>query len=529
MSDILLRVGLLGLLPYIFLALWYWRVLRPQLLPAARRLAYFLCVCQLLLLLIHTLTVGQIYQLSRYFWHFNGEFNIPSSFATLQLALVASQALALALALRPQVEWRYWLGVSAFFFLLAIDEYVLLHEWGNNVELFYLLYGILLTGFTWRWLAREGGPEYARMSRWILFGLAISAIGAMIIDRVAPVCPEVDDVCTPFYILEEVLEFSGIMVVAVVVRGVALRAIPEARRPVFGRRIIATLGLMALIIYSGGRVIFPVSERVFLPYRPPILRLSGATVEGLSAGETATVQVDIIATQALPAPLGYSLQLTDPITEQVWATADQWSALEMSQWPVNEPISQDLSLEVPEDVPTNRALWLVLYLWWHDGIGYWNLPFYGGGFRQIAENQILLDEITLPGPASIQEGGGDVFAMGFTLLASDIPERVRVGETLSVTFHWQADEVGQEDWQQFLHFTHEESGALWNHDQPPLGARLPTRHWYVGLADQERWQFTLPADLAPGRYQLHTGLYRLSDLQRAPVWMRRGCPGRKRR
>ncbi len=228
--------------------------------------------------------------------------------------------------------------------------------------------------------------------------------------------------------------------------------------------------------------------------------------------------------QELPAPLGYSLQLTDPITEQVWATADQWSALEANLWPVNEPVSQDFSLPIPEDVPTNQALWLTLYLWWYDGISYWNLPFYSGEFPQITDSLALLEEVILPGPESIQEGGGDVFAMGFTLLASDIPERARVGETLTVTFHWQAEAAGQEDWQQFLHFTHEESDALWNHDQPPLGKRLPTHLWYTGLVDQERWQFTLPEDLAPGRYQVHTGLYRLSDLQRAPAWDAAGLP-----
>ena len=64
----------------------------------------------------------------------------------------------------------------------------------------------------------------------------------------------------------------------------------------------------------------------------------------------------------------------------------------------------------------------------------------------------------------------------------------------------------------------EESGFFWNHDQPPLGMRLPTRLWYAGLADRETWQSTLPADMPTGRYQLYTGLYRLSDLARMTVY-----------
>ena len=95
---------------------------------------------------------------------------------------------------------------------------------------------------------------------------------------------------------------------------------------------------------------------------------------------------------------------------------------------------------------------------------------------------------------------------------------------MAIPFTWQADSEGREDWVQFLHFVHEESGALWNHDQQPLGARLPTRLWYEGLRDTETWQFTLPADLAPGRYAIYTGLYRLSDLGRLPVSDADGMP-----
>ena len=39
-----------------------------------------------------------------------------------------------------------------------------------------------------------------------------------------------------------------------------------------------------------------------------------------------------------------------------------------------------------------------------------------------------------------------------------------------------------------------------------------------GLVDQETWHFTLPADLPAGRYQLYTGLYRLSDLARMTAY-----------
>ena len=110
------------------------------------------------------------------------------------------------------------------------------------------------------------------------------------------------------------------------------------------------------------------------------------------------------------------------------------------------------------------------------------------------------------------------FADGFELRQADFPAQVRAGAPLSVDFTWSTANDIDEDWTQFLHFVHEESDYFWNHDQPPLGARLSTRLWYAGLVDQETWQFTLPADLPAGRYQLYTGLYRLSDLARMTVY-----------
>ena len=69
-----------------------------------------------------------------------------------------------------------------------------------------------------------------------------------------------------------------------------------------------------------------------------------------------------------------------------------------------------------------------------------------------------------------------------------------------------------------------ESGAWFVYDHQPLGPRLPTRLWYSGLADSETWQAPLPADLAPGRYSVFTGLYRARDQERIPASGAEGTP-----
>ena len=89
---------------------------------------------------------------------------------------------------------------------------------------------------------------------------------------------------------------------------------------------------------------------------------------------------------------------------------------------------------------------------------------------------------------------------------------------------WRADAAGEHDYTQFLHLVHEETGELWAFDQQPLGARLPTRLWYSGLADTEIWRIPLPAGLAVGRYQVWTGLYRTDELERLGASDAAGAP-----
>ena len=48
--------------------------------------------------------------------------------------------------------------------------------------------------------------------------------------------------------------------------------------------------------------------------------------------------------------------------------------------------------------------------------------------------------------------------------------------------------------------------------------------WYSGLADSEVWSVPLPADLAPGRYEVFTGLYRARDGERVPTTDADGAP-----
>ena len=136
-----------------------------------------------------------------------------------------------------------------------------------------------------------------------------------------------------------------------------------------------------------------------------------------------------------------------------------------------------------------------------------------------------MTELVIPAaPAIPPASPAALFDNGFSLDAVTMPETARAGEHLNLKFTWRSDSQGLEDHAQFLHLGHAESGEWFVYDQQPLGARLPSRLWYSGLADSEVWSVPLPADLAPGRYEVFTGLYRARDKERVPTTDADGVP-----
>ena len=228
--------------------------------------------------------------------------------------------------------------------------------------------------------------------------------------------------------------------------------------------------------------------------------------------------------------VGYSIHLVDQASGESVASTDRPATSRHSFWllgPGYMPIyRQPLQITIPPGTPTNRALWVVLALWHRQDDEYALLKIITSDHQLLDDTQVVLGELVLPAKATATALTVPlaVFDSGFTLDAVDIPARAQPGETLTIPFTWRSSSDGNNDLVQFLHFGHEESGAWWVYDQQPLGPRLPTRLWYNGLVDSETWYVPLPANLAPGRYTIFTGLYRQSDLERVPASDANGRP-----
>jgi hypothetical protein len=104
------------------------------------------------------------------------------------------------------------------------------------------------------------------------------------------------------------------------------------------------------------------------------------------------------------------------------------------------------------------------------------------------------------------------------LVSYDFPQSaLQPGDTLPVTLFWQAQARMAEDYQVFVHLMGPDGRPVAQGDKSPLDGDWPTSAWEPGQTFRDDYRIAVPADLAPGAYELRVGLYRLGDFARLPV------------
>ena len=91
------------------------------------------------------------------------------------------------------------------------------------------------------------------------------------------------------------------------------------------------------------------------------------------------------------------------------------------------------------------------------------------------------------------------------------------GDVLALPLRWQALTTLNENYNVFVHLGSPGAPPLAQRDGPPRNGLKPTSAWAIGEEVVDRRALTIPDTLAPGRYQILVGLYRLSDGSRLPV------------
>lgn len=512
------------ILLYVLISLISYRLLWHRLTVTARRLAALMLIAQILVIAV-SIEFQAKWGLDGWLWDLDAEWNIPTVVASTQLALVGGVALLTAWFAKPRRSWHgiYLIAVGLVFAYLARDEYALLHEsilgWirlyaalGGAIVVATLLLALRSPRRTWIWHAC------------LLAGLAMSATGGLVIEQLrpqvqGPFCGNIGvlwlDGCLNTYQYEETLEFAGTWLTLVAMLGHWSCLLPSPRPS--ARRLLYLLPVLWILFLTND----PLVHRQFLVRPDSVLfesdvELLDFTVE---RGSSAVVlELEASARHGDHDELGYSVHLVDQVGRQSVAKRDAHWCCQQSELGDALLFQQRIEVDITNETPVDRALWIVLTVWRERGGEFLRQNVLSGDLWVLGDTQLVLGELVIPaGSVAPAIAPIAAFDNGFSLESVALPAQAVAGEVISIEFFWRSKASFDQDLTQFLHFVHEASGEWWGYDQLPLGTRLPTRLWYSGMSDSEIWRVPLPADLAPGSYEVFTGLYRISDLERVPA------------
>ncbi|MCY4540083.1 MAG: hypothetical protein OXE52_17860 [Chloroflexi bacterium] len=516
-------------------ALVYWRLI-PRLSLAYKRLAG-LCLAAQVFVIVAALLYRPKSGFEVWLWNMEQEWNIPSTLTSTQLALVGGIAFLTVWLSKKRPAWErlYLASIGLIFPYLALDEYFKLHEHGQLAIPYSALGAIIVIATIV--VALRSPRQKLIWHGSLLAGVAIGVMGGIIIDRMPPLCGRFVflplDGCLQLSFWEESLELLGIWVAIVALLGHLSDAVPKPKPKIQGLLYMAPALWILLLLLAP--LVLQLEFR-FLAQRADVQFESGVALRGYRIDhEGDSVRIRLYAT-ARPrdyigrgVSLGYSVHMVDQESGESIASLNEVAHIPQDAWlfgPAYAPLFHNgLELPFPPGTPTNRAYWILLTIW-REKVNRHDFQQIIASDRQVLSNtQVVLAEIVLPKAASASSTAPlAVFDNGLSLDDVNLPGSIKAGKTLNVAFLWRSDSDSQEDYVQFLHMGHEETGAWFVYDQQPLGPRLPARLWYRGLADSETWRVPLPPDLAPGQYNVFTGIYRARDGVRVPATDAEGAP-----
>ena len=384
---------------YAAVAVFSNRWLFPKLSPTYTRVAAGFLLAQALVIML-ALHLRPATSPDWWYWDLNREYNIASTLASLQLALVGWVAPMTAWLARaaPASRRLYLIAVAAVFLFLAWDEYFKLHEQMLHWKRYYAAIGIGIALSTIIVALRS--PR--RLWIWrlcLLAGLATSGTGAIFLEELPLICGDLGwmrlNGCLAFDVWEECLEFIGIwLALAAVLGGIADVAPNPRPRVQITLFAFPALWLLLLIIYTG----IPQFERHFLATSASTefeygVRLHGYHIE--SSAESSSIRLYVSAKRGIYADIGYSVQLVDQISGEMVASASEQTDPSLGFWmlpPGASPLyRQSMDLFFPPDTDSSRSLWITLSLWREREAGRAHLRIIDSVRNQLTDTQVILE------------------------------------------------------------------------------------------------------------------------------------------
>jgi len=96
-------------------------------------------------------------------------------------------------------------------------------------------------------------------------------------------------------------------------------------------------------------------------------------------------------------------------------------------------------------------------------------------------------------------------------------EAYRPGDTLNLTLYWLGLSEMELNYKVFAHLVDEKERLIGQSDQEPVFNFSPTTRWERGEIVADRHQIHIPAETAPGTYDLITGMYLLETMRNLDI------------
>jgi len=107
---------------------------------------------------------------------------------------------------------------------------------------------------------------------------------------------------------------------------------------------------------------------------------------------------------------------------------------------------------------------------------------------------------------------------GIKLLGYDVDERVKAGQTLTLTLYWQCVSQMDESYTVFTHLLDENNAIRGQSDSLPAAGEAPTTTWIEGEVITDPHEIVAHTQGHTGRHVIEVGMYELQSGQRLPVY-----------
>jgi hypothetical protein len=127
------------------------------------------------------------------------------------------------------------------------------------------------------------------------------------------------------------------------------------------------------------------------------------------------------------------------------------------------------------------------------------------------EPKLVPDSAQYPLQCELSSNVDRALLNGYSLAPGVARNGLAQGDTLRVSLYWQVPQPLQQSYASFLHVLDDKGESVAARDNPETGAGRPTTTWEPGKTITDTTAIPLPAEAAPGRYRLVTGMYRVQS------------------